>query len=138
MLYTVKYEGKKYAYDSASGAVLPINTLEFKMLNAMVPPITPASLTSLRYELAKFDSNDVSEAFEKIYKLVEKNILYAKDDSTVRLIASGEYACPNDALASVLLEKAFAEKDTLFFETIGDGDFRKTAIEIAMRMGKKL
>lgn len=138
MLYTVKYEGKKYAYDSASGAVLPINTLEFKMLNAMVPPITPASLTSLRYELAKFDSNDVSEAFEKIYKLVEKNILYAKDDSTVRLIASGDYACESDALAAFLLEKAFADKSVLRFETVGNGDYRKIAAETAARMGKEL
>lgn len=138
MLYTVKTDGKKYAYDSASGAVIPLNNLKFKMLNAIVPPISQASLTSLRYELAKFDSGEVSEAFDEILSLAQNGILYAAEDGTVRLMASGEYACESEALASALLTVAFEGKNAAIFETVGEGDFSKVAKTVADTTGAKL
>lgn len=138
MLYTIKTDGKKYAYDSASGAVLPLNNLQYKMLGAIVPPISPASLTSLRYELAKFDSGDISDAFDGIYALSQNGILYAKDDGVIRLVASGEYACPNEAVAAALLAKVFEGKANATFVTVGDGDFSALAQKAADANGTKL
>ncbi len=138
MLYTVKTDGKKYAYDSASGAVIPLNNLKFKMLNAIVPPISQTSLTSLRYELAKFDSGEVSEAFDEILSLAQNGILYAAEDGPVRLMTSGEYACESETLASALLTAAFEGKDTVIFETVGEGDFSKVAKTVADTTGAKL
>ncbi|MBO4979748.1 MAG: hypothetical protein J6D16_05010 [Clostridia bacterium] len=137
MIYTVKSEGKKYAYDSASGAVLALNNLQYKMMGAIVPPISPASLTSLRYELAKFDSNDISDAFDAIYELAQAGILYAEDDGVIRLMASGEYACPSETVASALLTKAFEGKSEATFVTV-DGDFSATAKKAAEATGTKL
>lgn len=130
MLYTVKFEGKKYVYDSTSGAVLAIDTLQFKMLNAMTPPISPASLTALRYELAKYDSCDVSDTFDGIYALSQNGILYAPEDGRIRLRAKGEFACENEALAAKLLELAFADATDPIFE--GD-DFAELAKQAAER-----
>lgn len=134
MLYTLKTEGKKYVYDSASGAVLPLNHLKFKMLSAIIPPISEASLTSLRYELAKFDSGEVSEAFDEILSLSKQGILYAEEDGKIRLLASGDYACESEALASALLTLAFEGKDTVNFE----GDYTEVAKAVAAATGAKI
>lgn len=137
MLYTIKTDGKKYAYDSASGAVLSLNTLQFKMLNAIVPPISPASLTSLRYELAKYDSGEVSDTFDEIYTLAQNGILYADEDGVIRLMASGEYACDSETLAATLLQKAFEGKATAKFETVGN-NFSEIAKKTAEQTGTVL
>lgn len=134
MLYTIKTDGKKYAYDSVSGAVLPVNTLKFKMINAITPPISLASLTALRYELAKFDSSEVSGAFDEILSLANDGVLYAAEDGTVRLMASGDYACESEALASALLTLAFEGKEAVSFE----GDYTEVAKTVANAVGAKL
>ena len=134
MLYTLKMNGKKYAYDSASGAVLSLNTLQMKMLGAIIPPIAPTSLTALRYELAKYDSSEVSDTFDEIYELAGKGVLYAKEDGTVRLAASGEYACDAEDLALELLKLAFEGKASVKFETVG-GDFSEIAKKAAEQTG---
>ena len=134
MLYTVKNQGKKYAYDSTSGAVLPLNNLKFKMLSAIIPPISEASLTSLRYELAKFDSGEVSEAFGEILSLAKDGVLYAEEDGIIRLKASGDYACESEALASALLTLAFEGKETVHFA----GEYAEVAKTAANAVGAKL
>lgn len=134
MLYTLKMNGKKYAYDSASGAVLSLNTLQMKMLGAIVPPIAPTSLTALRYELAKYDSGEISETFDEIYELAEKGVLYVKEDGTIRLAASGEYACGSEELALEFLKLAFDGKASVKFETVG-GDFSEIAKKAAELTG---
>lgn len=134
MLYTLKTNGKKYAYDSASGAVLPLNTLQMKMLGAIVPPVEPTCLTALRYELAKYDSGEVSDTFDGIYELSRKGVLYAEDDGVVRLSASGEYACDSEELALELLKLAFDGKASVKFETV-DGDLSEVAKKAAEQTG---
>ena len=134
MLYTLKINGKKYAYDSASGAVLPLNTLQMKMLGAIVPPVEPTSLTALRYELAKYDSGEVSDTFDEIYELSQKGVLYAEDNGVVRLSASGEYACDSEELAIELLKLAFDGKASVKFETV-NGDFSEIAKKAAEQTG---
>lgn len=137
MLYTLKTNGKKYAYDSASGAVMSLNALQLKMLGAIVPPVAPTSLTALRYELAKYDSGEISDTFDGIYELAQNGVLYADDDGTVRLCASGEFACDSEELALELLKLAFDGKASVKFETV-DGDFSDVAKKAAEQTGTSI
>jgi len=142
MLYTLKSAGKKYAYDSASGAVIQLNALQFKMLGAITPPLTAACPTSLRYELAKFDSMDVEEAYEGIYALACDGLIYKEDDGKVRIITEGENACADTALAGELIALAFADAPAEFeFEIIGSHiseEIKTIAAGEAAKRGKKI
>ena len=141
MLYTFRFEGKKYAYDSTSGAIMQPSALEFKMLGAIQPPLTRACPTSLRYELAKFDSLDVEETYDGIYALFEKKVLYVEDDGCVRVMTDGEYAFPSEGLMAAALEQVFSKAEgDICFEAVGkDAEpARKIASKIAERLGKTL
>ena len=142
MIYTLKFAGKKYAYDSASGAVIQPNALQFKMFGAILPPLTQVCPTSLRYELAKFDSMDVEEAYQYIYSLSCDGILYKEDDGKIRMITEGENACEDISLATELIKLAVADAPAEFgLEIIGS----KLADEISTvaktetaKLGKKI
>ncbi len=104
MVYTLKFEGKKYAYDSATGAVVALSSLLYKMIEALEPPLEPICPTSLRYELAKYDSNDVSDAYDSILEYAKDGLLYGKEDGIIRLMCDNI----NEQLAAELLSKAFS------------------------------
>ena len=46
-------------------------------------------------ELAKYDSEDVSDTFDRLYSLQEQGILFASCDEA-KLMLEGEYAAEND------------------------------------------
>ena len=141
MLYTFRFEGKKYAYDSVSGAVIRPDTLQFKMLNAIQPPLTRSCPTSLRYELAKFDSMDVEETYDGIYKLFQEHILYVEDDGFVRVMTEGDYAFPSVGLMTAALSEAFScTNENIRFEALGKDaeNASKIAAQVAARFGKTL
>lgn len=92
MIHCWKSGKQKTVYDTASGAVLTFSSLEYKMIQAITPPLAPLCPSSLRYELAKYDSADVEEAYDKIYALFRDGILFAKDQNdTVSLRVGGPY-----------------------------------------------
>ena len=141
MLYTFRYEGKKYAYDSASGAVIRPDALQFKMLGAIQPPLTRSCPTSLRYELAKFDSMDVEETYDGIYKLFQAGILYAEDNGVIRVMCDGEYGFPSAGLIAAALTEAFADApNEISFQATGNNseDACRIAADTAARLGKNL
>lgn len=142
MLYTLRSSGKKYAYDSASGAVIQLNALQFKMLGAIIPPLTAVCPTSLRYELAKFDSMDVEETYESIYALACDGLLYKEDDGVIRISTEGENACADVALAGELLGLAFAGAPAeVGFEVVGNTlaeELKAVAVGEAVKAGKKI
>ena len=141
MLYTLKSAGKKYAYDSTSGAVIQLNALQFKMLGAILPPLTPVCPTSLRYELAKFDSMDVEEAYEHIYSLSCDGLIFKEGDGKIRIATEGENACEDLALAGELIALAFADAPAEFgFEVLGstlENEIKAIAYGEAIKLGKK-
>ena len=107
MIYLYKHNGRKCCYDSKSGAVIELTALQYKMMGAIEAPLTLACPTSLRYELAKFDSEDVSEAYDELYGLFSDGILYAKgDDSTAVLRTSGEYSVSDEDEADLIFSFA--------------------------------
>ncbi len=141
MIYTLKFEGKKYAYDTASGAVVPLASLPFKMVEALEGPLEPLCPTSLRYELAKYDSMDVSEAYDAILEYAENDLLYVHDDGVIRLMSDGEYAPIGDRLATELLTLAFAACDKdICFVALGDNvdAMKALANTVATGMNKRL
>lgn len=142
MLYTLKSAGKKYAYDSVSGAVIQLNALQFKMLGAILPPLTAVCPTSLRYELAKFDSMDVEEAYEYIYSLSCDGLIYKEYDGKIRIITEGENACTDASLAGELIALAFADAPKEFaFELVGSllaEEIKTIAAGEAVKLGKKI
>ncbi|MBQ7293080.1 MAG: hypothetical protein IJW79_05000 [Clostridia bacterium] len=142
MLYTLKSAGKKYAYDSASGALIQLNALQFKMLGAILPPLTAVCPTSLRYELAKFDSMDVEEAYEYIYSLSCDGLIYGEDNGSVKIKTEGENACTDLSLAGELIALAFADAPSEFsFEIVGNAmseDIKAIANGEAVKLGKKI
>ena len=80
MLYYWKSSKQKLVYDTTSGAVVTLSSLEYKMIQAITPPLPPLCPSSLRYELAKFDSADVEEAYDHIFSLYKEGILFAPDN----------------------------------------------------------
>ena len=141
MLYTFRFEGKKYAYDSVSGAIVQPSALEYKMMGAILPPLTPICPTSLRYELAKYDSLDVEDAYNAIYALYEEGVLYCAEDNTVRVRTEGEYAFTSPAMIAAALNEAFAKVDSpVAFAVVGNQAEEATALakEAAARLGKTI
>ena len=137
MLLTFRFEGKKYAYDSVSGAVIQPDALGFKMMGAIVPPLTPVCPTSLRYELAKFDSLDVEEAYNEIYALCAQKVLYCEEDNVIRIKTEGEHSFFSPALIAAALGEAFAKLDgAVRFD--GNDAAKDIASEVASRLGKDL
>ena len=135
MLYTVKIPGKKLAYDSASGAVIRTSALEYKMIGALDAPLVPVCQTSLRYELAKFDSETVSEAYEKLYGLQEKGILFAKENGAVNLRLDGEFSPDDDEEIDALLSAASECKEKKLLLVGGNKSRAEKVREIAKKYG---
>ena len=96
LLHIFKNSGKKIAYDSTSGAFIPLTALAAKMLGALNPPLPPICPTSLRYELAKYDSEDVSDTYDMLYTLKEKGLLFGDDSAEAKIILDGECAAENE------------------------------------------
>lgn len=92
MLHCWKSAKQKLVYDTASGAIVTLTSLEYKMIQAITPPLSPLCPSSLRYELAKYDSADVEEAYEKIYSMYRNHILFAESTSEQSCLRiGGEY-----------------------------------------------
>ena len=92
MVYTFKAEGKRLAYDPACGYVLPVSALQVKMLNAIELPLGSFCPTSLRYELAKFDSEDVEDAYREIRAWHKDGKILADAEGAYRLVVDGQHS----------------------------------------------
>lgn len=78
-VHTFKCCGQRIALDVPSGAVHVLSELAFEMLQRIAPPLAPECPTSLRYELAKYESSDVSEAYDELFSLYKDGLLFSED-----------------------------------------------------------
>ncbi|MCD7782852.1 MAG: hypothetical protein LUI15_02985 [Firmicutes bacterium] len=69
--------GQRYVYDEGSGTKTPITALEYKMLGYIKPPMPKDLPAYLRYDLAKYDSGSVEEAYERLYQLYADGKLFS-------------------------------------------------------------
>ena len=90
MVHYWKSDKQKLAYDTASGAIVSLTSLEYKMIQAITPPLSPVCPSSPRYELAKYDSADVEDAYTRIHKLYTEGILFAAANSDKALLRIGD------------------------------------------------
>lgn len=83
MLILFRHNAKKFAYDTASGSLTQLSALTWRMLEAVRPPLGPICPTALRYELAKYDSDDVEKAYETIYQRFTDGMLFASESGVL-------------------------------------------------------
>ncbi len=79
MIHVFKVNGDRFVFDRGSGSVSSISSLQYKMLSYLKPPLTSELPTSLRYDLAKFDSGMVEDAYDGLYTLWEQGKLFSEE-----------------------------------------------------------
>ena len=79
MVHSFKFGGQRVAYDSVSGAVIPLSELAFKMLDYIQLPMPKDCPSALRYDLAKFDSAAISDTYDEMYALYKEGKLFAEN-----------------------------------------------------------
>ncbi len=100
MITFLEKENKKYLYDSASGACVPLSSLQFKVAELLDFPLKPVCPTSVRYSLAKYESSDVKRAYAFLYDLFEKGII-GGESAEKKILTEGQYAFPDDLLGLI-------------------------------------
>lgn len=83
MLILFRHNAKKYAYDTVCGALHTVSALEYRMLEAIQPPMGAVCPTALRYELAKYDSEDVTECYDALYKKAADGMIFVPENGTL-------------------------------------------------------
>lgn len=85
MLVLFRHNAKKYAYDTVCGSLTVLTALEYRVLEAMQPPMPPVCPTALRYELAKYDSADVEYAYDGLFEKAANGEIFVPEDGTLRV-----------------------------------------------------
>lgn len=110
MLFLIKNDSKHYAYDSSSGACIPLTSLQSKICEYIDFPPKPVCPTSVRYALAKYDVADVRRAYSFICDLYEKKLICGDNTSkAAKLLLSGECSFMSEELAKAAIEKIHEE-----------------------------
>ena len=104
MLILLKHDTKKYAYDTKSGAAVCLSSLQYRVAENIDFPMTPVCPTALRYQLAKYDSNDVKKAYSYLYELYKAKIIGDEDPSQANILLEGEYAVSSVELGKAIIE----------------------------------
>ena len=100
-------EGRYVIYDTASGAVIRSTELEAYICDALDPcgegaPVLPEKCPSeIRYELARFASTEVAEAYSRIKAYYREGLIYGISDKCV-LRTSGEHSASGELMSAVL------------------------------------
>lgn len=106
MLSTFKLYGTRIAVDIGSGAVHILDALGFDMLRYLRFPLFENCLSTLRYDLAKYESEDVAAEFE-LFKRLNADGVFCSDSAYV---LQAETKPPRTADAVV----DFGKKDLCF------------------------
>ena len=100
-------EGRYLIYDTASGAVIHSSEIEAYICDALDPcedgaPLLPEKCPSeIRYELARFSSTEVSDAYGRIKDYYRAGLIYGiTADCFIR--TSGEHSASEELIPLVL------------------------------------
>lgn len=93
MVHSFKLYGQRYAFDTESGAIHKLSEVQFDMLRYLKLPFEDAFPSSLRYDLAKFTSSDLSEGYLALGKLNRDGVF----DSDTPLLTEKTDACKRAA-----------------------------------------
>ncbi len=111
-------EGRYFIYDTSSGAVIPSNEIESYICDALDPCGEHLCLpekcpSEIRYELARFASTDVSQAYERIKRLADGGYIFGCSEKCI-LKVTGEYSA-NDTLLTEILTKNGLSRNEISF-----------------------
>lgn len=112
-------EGRYIIYDTASGAVIRSTEIEAYICDALDPceegaPVLPEKCPSeIRYELARFASTEVAEAYTKIKEYYHDGLIYRISDNTV-LRTSGDHSASGDLITTVLSNTDLTKEEVEF------------------------
>ena len=123
MLILIKHEAKKYAYDTKSGAAVPLSSLQYKVAENLELPLPPTCPTALRYQLAKYDSNDVKRAYDYLFSLFESKIINEDVGDPVSLLLVGEYSIDSVELARYIIDTVRERASVAKIELVGENSF---------------
>ena len=126
MLMLFKHNAKKYAFDTVCGSLSVLSALEYRMLEAIQPPMEQSCPTALRYELAKYDSADVEDSYDALYEKAVCKEIFVPENGTL-CAPRGDEALIRAALL------AAAEKLTAPVSPIGEN--AQIAAEILAQKG---
>ena len=84
MLILFRHSGKKFAYDTVVGSLIQIGALEHRMLEALTPPMAPTCPTALRYDLAKYSSDAVEQAYDALYEKAANGVIFAPENGCIK------------------------------------------------------
>ena len=138
MTVTFKSRRKYYIYDSKSGYISELSKLEYEISSYIDIPMAPICPTSLRYELAKFDSDDISNAYSKFLDLYNDGKIFSsvsKNDTELCLTYIDTYG---ESVAADAISSFFDQASRrVVYELSQDGP-RALAEEVAEEKGFKV
>ncbi len=83
MLHFYKINGHRVALDTVGKKAFTVSALAMKMLDSVTPPMSPDCPSSLRYSMAKYDSQDLAAAYAELYDLYSKGLLFGPETNEV-------------------------------------------------------
>ena len=83
MIYKFKFYGHYFALDTKSRAVHNLTEIQYDMLTYLRFPLEEVFPTTLRYDLAKYPSTDLKEAYFAFKKLYEDGVLLSETPLTL-------------------------------------------------------
>ena len=113
-------EGRYIIYDTASGAVIRSSEIEAYICDALDPceegnAFFPEKCPSeIRYELARFASTEVAQAYARIKEYYRSGLIYGISEKRI-LRTSGEHSACGE-LASAVLSNAGLTKGEIEFK----------------------
>lgn len=79
MVHKFKFGVHRFLYDSESGYTHAVDELGFKMIDYIELPMAKDCPSSLRYDLAKYDSDAISAVYAELRGLYEEGKLFAPE-----------------------------------------------------------
>jgi len=98
MVHTFKFYGQCYAYDIASGAVHTISEIQRDVLKYLNLPFENALPSSLRYDLAKYESEQLKKAYFELSDLCADGVLLSEQPLTMPTIAPKNRISENNVI----------------------------------------
>ena len=74
MIHIFKLNRHRIAYDCTRRVSYSLSALAIKIAEAVHPPLSEECPSSLRYAFAKYDSHDLSEAYQEVYALAKRGL----------------------------------------------------------------
>lgn len=82
MVHSFKYGGYRFAYDTVSGTLFRFDELTYKMLDYIGLPMPVDCPSALRYDLAKYDSMAISDAYDALYALSKEGKIFVPENGS--------------------------------------------------------